>query len=416
MTPVRTYWKHTRAICRHTLLRAVAICLLLCMLMEGHVHAELAATGGVTALMRAGVQDGIGIETTFDGFGLLAQFDLLASSVFCGLASLKWGPGRSGSLVMSGRVPSMPVVGYALDRGRVSYIRFAGLMEPEQSRRILGHRLEYRPNEWLHLGISETAILSGDASSIMYWPFPGLPLYALQRVAYQRDRSQSAKININLDLEARMYIEPFLLEHRWITRAGTSCVSRDSGLAKAEIYGELFIDDAQGYLRNRETIPDLVGGLVGLDVPIIRGDQRFRLNVEYVAIANHVYSTRNADSDYVFCNMGIGHPLGPDADMIVATVSFEPQVGTRILLRGSVERHGEGRIGDPWTPEDGKENMFLSGVVEKTAKASLECRRILAGPAYVFGSSEASMTRDYAHVLGLNRCSLSFAVGLGIEL
>ena len=282
MTPVRTYWKHTRAICRHTLLRAVAICLLLCMLMEGHVHAELAATGGVTALMRAGVQDGIGIETTFDGFGLLAQFDLLASSVFCGLASLKWGPGRSGSLVMSGRVPSMPVVGYALDRGRVSYIRFAGLMEPEQSRRILGHRLEYRPNEWLHLGISETAILSGDASSIMYWPFPGLPLYALQRVAYQRDRSQSAKININLDLEARMYIEPFLLEHRWITRAGTSCVSRDSGLAKAEIYGELFIDDAQGYLRNRETIPDLVGGLVGLDVPIIRGDQRFRLNVEYV--------------------------------------------------------------------------------------------------------------------------------------
>lgn len=416
MTRVRAYRTQTIAICRHTPLRAVAICLFICMLMEGHVDAQLAATGGMTALLRADVQDGIGIEATLDGFGLLAKLDLPASSVFCGLASFRWGPGRSGSLVMSGRVPPMPVVGYALDRGGVSYMRFAGLMEPEQSRRILGHRLEYRPSEWLHLAISETAILSGDASSIMYWPFPGLPLYALQRVAYQRDRSQSAKININLGLEARMYIEPFLLEHGWATRIGTLSAPGDSGSAQAELYGELFIDDAQGHLPDRKTIPDLVGGLAGLDMPIVVGDQRFWLNVEYVAIANHVYSTRNADSDYVFRNMGIGHPLGPDADMIVATVSFQPEAGTKILFRGSVERHGEGRIGDPWTPEDGKENMFLSGVVEKTAKASLECRRILVGSAYVFGSSEASMTRNYAHVLGLSRCSLSFVVGLGIKL
>ena len=107
-------------------------------------------------------------------------------------------------------------------------------------------------------------------------------------------------------------------------------------------HGEIFIDDAQGHIPNRAYVPDMVGGLVGIDLPKLPWNLRFGANIEYVAIANFVYSHRNPNNDYVYRGVMLGHPLGPDSDMLVLTLSYCPDKCAKLTL-GVVERHGEGR-------------------------------------------------------------------------
>ena len=52
---------------------------------------------------------------------------------------------------------------------------------------------------------------------------------------------------------------------------------------RLELYGEIFIDDAQQSISNRTFIPDMVGGLIGIDLPALPGNLRLGANIEYVA-------------------------------------------------------------------------------------------------------------------------------------
>lgn len=417
------------------LIRALGVCLMLCMFIHGRTTAHAFATGGAGICLQIENPDQIGIETRCDGLELLLTSGIQSNSVFCGLASFRWGPGRSGSLMMSGKVPPMPVAGYTLNYDKSEYIRFIGRMEPDGKRRIVGHRLQYAPNTWLQLGISETAILSDKASPGMYWPFPGLPLYALQHVVNQQDRSQSSHININLGLDFRFFVQP----RAWaILRVGSdatidgepSCTSLFEKLSQEsidstakqrvsscpEIYGELFIDDAQGCLQNRDFVPDLIGGLIGVQLPRLLGDDRWALNIEYVAVANYVYSSRNPVNNYVFRDILIGHPLGPDSDMVIATMKFRPDTMTEFVVSSSIERHGEGKIGNPWTSGTEKNDIFLSGIVERTMSVKCGFRRALARPFYVWGCVEAAAASNHEHRAGANWRHCSAEVGLGIQL
>ena len=318
--------------------------------------------------------------------------------LFAGIGLPQWGPGRTGSLMMSGRTPPMPHVGYRLVVGQADYVRFVGVMESEQRRRLLGHRLEYSPTSWLRLGVSETAVVSGEASSLLYWPFPGLPLYALQRAVSQRDIAQDSLINVNF---------------------GADFVATLPGKGRRpelEAYGELLIDDAQGTLSDRDSVPDFLGGLVGVRVPRFTSDPRFSAYLEYVAISSYVYSHRNPDNNYVYRGTMIGHNLGPDADMLAAVTEFRPDSKTAVSLSGAVVRHGESEIGHPWSPAEGRDRKFPSGVVEKTIKASLEVERTLREPVSIAGRLELGATFNKGHVHGSTCTYWRAGAALGVRL
>lgn len=331
---------------------------------------------------------------------LLLALDVDQGQVFCGLASPRWGPGRSGSLVLSGNVNPMPMVGYRVNKGASSYVRFLGMMERDGDRRLIGHRLEYLPRPTIAIGISETAVIAENASPLLCWPFPGLPVYAIQHVLAQRDSTLNRLVNVNVgvDFRARFAIP--------------ASVMTDN----VEVYGELFVDDAQGELANRVSIPDWFGGLAGVDITQIPGLPGLEVNLEYVGITNYVYSHSNSQVDYTFEDAIIGHPLGPDADSLILTVRLRAGDPTELTLATATERHGEGRIGHPWRREYGRNDPFLSGVVEKVSKLEVGLEHSLTEQLSLKASAGYCAKRNYGHVQGVSWEGWSANIGIEARL
>lgn len=378
----------------------------------GVLAASLDANGEVSIFLGRSSEAGPAIETGYDGFELLVGAGSDENRLFAGVGSFRWGPGRSGSLIMSGKAQPMPVVGYRLSRGNAEYVRFVGFMESEQRRRLFGHRLEYAPTSRIALGVSETAAVSGDVSAALYLPFPGFPLYALQRSASQRDRTQDRLVNINFGADFSVWWElppSFALD-------GDDSVEASTTQPRLELYGEIFVDDAQQKISNRTFIPDMVGGLIGIDLPALPCDLRLGANIEYVAITNFVYSHKNPDNNYLYRGVVLGHPVGPDSDALILTLSFRPHDRTELTLSGSIERHGEGRIGQSWSRDYGPDDWFLSGTVEKAVRVSLGIEHDLPGPVLLVGSLEHVARSNSDNTLGESRRDWAARIGIGVRL
>lgn len=289
---------------------------------------------------------------------LLFGQELAGINFLGGLASFKWGPGANGSLCLSGMADPMPVLAYRLAVHRSEYIRFAGVMERDNNRALIGQRLNVQVTPRLRVAVSETAVLSGNPSVFFYWPFPGLPLYALQHVLYQQSPHPGNDANVNLGLDFSLGL-------------GGASQSPSGHAHSTELYGEIMIDDAQSTLSRRSWVPDFVGTLVGLDIHGRIDTCQVTLNAEYTRITNYVYSHRVPSNNYTYHEVGLGHPLGPDADAVFLTLTVRPSPRTSIEIRGAFERHGEGHIGLPWSRELGSDGIFLSGVVERRSKCAL---------------------------------------------
>ncbi|MEA4884477.1 MAG: capsule assembly Wzi family protein [Clostridia bacterium] len=333
-----------------------------------------------------------------DGLELLLTGGANGQAAFVGMASFKWGPGRSGSLVLSGIADPMPVAGYRLSLGSLEYVRFVGAMESEQKRALMAQRIEYSPWPWLTLGITETAAVSGEVSPVLFLPVPGLPVYALQHLAIKQHPVQDRNINVNMGVDFRAEFP----------------ISRGTE-RKAEAYGEFFADDAH-LLWDPDPAPYLVGVLAGIDVPEIPGMRALGVNLEYVGIANFVYSHKNPINNYTYHDAPLGHPLGPDADTLILTVSYRCSPKSTLTLSGAVERHGEGYIGHSWSPGHGMDEAFLTGVVEKTAMASLGWRWAVVGPLSLNARIGFAAKGNYRHVEGTNWAGWNCEVGVGVLL
>ena len=163
-------------------------------------------------------------------------------------------------------------------------------------------------------------------------------------------------------------------------------------------------------------VPDFLGALVGVRVPRLLSDHRFAVYLEYVAIANYVYSHRNPDCNYVYRGTGIGHSLGPDADMLTLAADFRPDSRTVVSLLGAFARHGEGEIGHPWSPGEGGDREAPSGVAEKTVRVSLELERTMLKPVFLAGRLELGTTFNKGHVQGSTHRYWRAGVALGVRL
>ncbi len=373
---------------------------------------------------------GIGIDCT--EVSLLLTEDAFKTRFFAGLASLKWGPGRNGSLCLSGHASPMPVMGYRLNKGRSEYVRFVGVMEND--RKLLGHRLDFEVNPWLSIGVAETGILSGDSCPLYYCPFPGLPLYALQHVIYNRVRSRANDMNVNLALDFTLDLKGLCAGRGWgefgftrqdVVKSPVSAEKNfmlETGFSRAicssdiELYGEILIDDAQIHFPNRSLVPDFVGCLIGLEIANSIGESKTIYNVEYALITNYVYSHRVPANSHTYLGVSLGHPLGPDADSLAVTVAHWPDRLTQLQLKAEFERHGQGRIGLSWSKEYGLEDIFLSGVVEKSARCSFVFERELMPHVFARTSMGMFNVTNHENIEGSTYTGWSASIGVRLRL
>ncbi|MBN1999843.1 hypothetical protein JW935_19965 [candidate division KSB1 bacterium] len=247
-------------------------------------------------------------------------------SLLVGRDYLQWGPGRTGSLLISQQTPALDMLKFTADIGKIRFTAFNALpgrtpeqIENNQNRYFSGHRLSLLM-PWAEFGLTETVMYGGPRQSVNAgFLNPLLPYYFTDVML----NSEKPKSNVTLAFDAALY--PF---KDW------------------RFYGQFMVDE---YYYEDEPYPNQTAWLVGFDWADVWGADRSTVNVEYVRLSRWVYNYEVTESwnrlDYY--NTVFGHPLGPDSDMLRFEKLFYP--GFSVLLRINFDyiRRGETSIHSP---------------------------------------------------------------------
>ncbi len=305
------------------------------------------------------------------------------ASITVGRQALKWGPGVSGSLLLSGCAP-LDGIALAVEPGRLRYVQVAAARDVARGRWLLAHRIEGRAAPGMLVGISEAVAVSGGFRLRPFYLMPGCPYFLAQHLNMQDDRSQDWWSNVLAAVDASVALSNHVT-----------------------VYGEFLADDFPWAASTRGRVPYMIGALAGIRFDEPPGLEPYRAVVEYVRINNYVYSHKNPDNTYVVSGGTlIGHPLGPDADALYLFVARPLNGGLfgglccsmEVTGRLGYERHGEGRPGHPWDPSEGVSHEFLSGVVETRKILGVTLEAVI-GPGVQAAPGSARTTLRLATVL-----------------
>ncbi len=209
---------------------------------------------------------------------------------------LRFGHGRSGSLILGGSNP--PLDGIELRNaypsrlpwifrhlGPAQFSLVVARLDGEQSfphSLFVSERLSIRPSRWFEAGFAQTVILGGKGSSDISF------LDGLAEVLGKRKGNiyESNYSNRNFLFDFRVVVPP---------------------LHALAIYSEVFFEDCCGgrWLRD-------ISNLVGISLPALGGD-RTSLTFEWVRTTEITYRNGRFQSGFEHRHHLLGHPIGPDA-------------------------------------------------------------------------------------------------------
>jgi hypothetical protein len=294
------------------------------------------------------ISDNIPVLASLDGF------EIPAITWQIGRDEMKWGPGYSGSLILSNQTKPLDMISYSgnfdLEQlvGNWGNLHFSKLFSLLDDNRLLfGQRFEYSPDTPWRIGLSETSISVRDVGILYFNPIP-FPLsnYLTQQIYSNfpdiSEKENNINYNIGLDLQYQF----------------------NNG---SKIYGEIMFDDFIFY-QQVNPYPGRIGFTIGSHISDIMDNAKTDLIIEYTRLNNYVYHPREEWQNYLYLGEYIGHPLGPDADQLVVGICHELNEDTSLQLSYITERHGEGQVGIslPSDPDIANENIFLSGIVQKS--------------------------------------------------
>jgi len=301
----------------------------------------------------------------FGGYGsnVYGTYQTHNFQAFLGRRRIEWGPGRSGSLILSGI--SMPYDGLSVDArlGRnFNFSAFTFFLDPFQDtsgifqeRYLSGHRLLWMPGPSFNLGFSEIVIYGGEGRNPEIYYI--IPLFFLHGSQLNQRRDDNAFIEADF---------------RW------------SPVRATEIYGQLLLDDFQienKTLQDHE--PAEYGFLAGLYRSDIPGLRFFEIRTEYARVTNRTYNQPLPRNRYLNQGYYIGHPLGNDGDTWLTEVTFRPAGNFWAAIKYSYARKGEGKVEiqwtEPWLLTETYGEKFPTGIVQNTRELSINVEYWLYG-------------------------------------
>ena len=270
-------------------------------------------------------------------------------SLLAGRLPVHWGPGHTGSLLTSGFAPALDMIKLDLYGGPFRFqafnarlLRNGSLLNgsgPEENvnRYFSGHRFSLR-NSRFELGLHETVIYGGgDEPANPAYLNPLIPYYFSDVMQVERKGD-----NITLAADAALFRPRGF---RW--------------------YAQVAVDE---YYYEREDYPRRAAFLAGADWCGQSQGLPLFVNLEYARMDRWIY---NYDARYPwsrldYFNSVLGHPLGPDSEMLRSLVEWTPWsvLNTRFLL--SFTRQGETTATTPFFNSElaGKTSQpFPSGTV-----------------------------------------------------
>lgn len=268
---------------------------------------------------------------------------------------LWWGPGYSGSLILSDNSPGFTIFKLGKDFnfgrriGHIKITQFGTTFEDDGERfYLLGRRFEKRFSKRFNLGISETAKMSERPNPLILI-FPSFYLY--QR-AFIDD--VDFEFNSLISLDALYRFSP-----------------------RFEAYGDYLIDDRTAPALLREgpawNLPRKVGYLIGGHWPDVLGDGSTSLRVERIVIDVGTYQATRPNFPglaYTHDGLVIGHPVGSNSEAVFFRVDRKFGKEWRAVAEVLDRRP---RVADGPNPDDAR-RISLLAVRDLSPCASLTFR------------------------------------------
>lgn len=261
-----------------------------------------------------------------------------------------WGPGRSGSLILSDYATSYDQVKLEFIFNHLKFTSiYAFLIDYkehdqdvlQQKNYLAAHRLEFLPWQWLALGLSESVVFNGRSFEPAYLN----PVMFFRSAEHYLGSPDNMMMGIDFKLTA---------------------------LKNFKFYGELFIDD----ITTTKLGTDWYGNKLGYQIGSFWVDpfkiKNADVRIEYTRIRPYVYSHKNS-LDYKHYDSLLGHSIGPNADELYWEVNYRLSKWAKMCLFGEVWRHGAnfedrnvgGDVNIPHQFEDDLYANFLDGILEK---------------------------------------------------
>lgn len=327
-----------------------------------------------------------------------------------GRDKLSWGPGASGSLVLSDVAPAFDMVSVSFNLGRVRAAGFFTRLDDLELRRAIfyagdslqsgdlierylsGHRIDIRVTPTLQIGLSETIVYGGP------------------------DR----------DFELG-YVNPlnFFYSHQWNVGENDNPIwCLDAcwwPVPRVQVYGQFLVDDYQfEHEGEKDEEPPEIGFLLGVHSGEPLGLEGVSVSAEYARVNPWTYNQPLPWNRYTHGGALLGHPLGPDADAFYVRVDkwFRKDISARLDYR--FMRHGETSvesdwpvpIAGPWGEASFPEGFPL-GVAAKSHRLGLTAGFYPMLHLDVEGFAYVESVSDYANQAGAK--SVELELGLKVN-
>ncbi len=303
----------------------------------------------------------------------LTEFDLAMGGKYWELHAaklpLRWGPGRSGQLLLSDWPTSFHQAQLNLNLGsrlRLTYLfgslkthpemevldtlytAFGDLRTIEAEKYIAAHRLEWNPHRRWRVAFSETVVF-GERSPELAYLIPINFFHSAQHDLGDEDNSLMC------------------FDASWIPHAGW------------KFYGQFLIDDMTIGKLGSDYYGNKIGWLSGLSWVQPLGLKNFDVTLEMAQLRPFVYTQDAPINVYQHWTAPLGYRYGPNSEVLFAGLRYRPH--RRLLLEATWThlRHGAnsdsvnygGNINWPHESGMSEDAKFLGGILEKSQEVEI---------------------------------------------
>lgn len=281
----------------------------------------------------------------------------------------RWGPGYTGALALNDYATSYDQFKLSAQfwRAKFTYVHASLRQHPPvlvstyqangverqifAQKYLAGHRLEIAPVAWMNVGLHETVIY-GER---------GIELAYLNPIMFYRSAEHFLGDRDNAAMGVDIEVRP---------------------VNGVRVYGEWFVDDFSVARLGENWYGNKVAWLAGLHLTNPFGLPRSDWRTEYVRIEPYVYSHTFPINIYENYDTILGHPAGPNADLLYGEWLFWGDRRWQLLFSAERYRHGAnpadrnvgGEIERPFDVKDTQTVYFFDGIRERRTTLRFEAR------------------------------------------
>lgn len=269
---------------------------------------------------------------------------------FVGWVRNRWGPGTTGTLLLSDASPPFATIRWERRVGGVlAFHALTGVLADPDHRYLAAHRLTWTPTPSLAIGLAEAARY--DARSLEF-------LYVLNLIPYTLVERISSKTRAE---------DPEILNRNNVMMSADVVWRARPGL---RLTAEFLLDDLA---TESAGMPNRLGYQLGVEQWLSFFSRPVGLSAEFTKVFRYTYATFY-ERNYIHADRPLGYALGPDVENLNVELRADVTADWSGWLGLQATRSGESGLGDAWapgSPSSAWAAATLSGTVESDVAVRL---------------------------------------------